>query len=146
MGKRSKRSRLRGRKTAGYGSKKKHRGKGSHGGKGMAGTGKRAGQKLTWVLRYNIGRLGKHGFTSLKQTNIKEREVISLGQISENLESLLKQGIAKKTDDIITLELSGHKILSQGKIEKPIVINAASFSEKAVKKIEKAGGKAIVKE
>jgi len=36
--KRDKRSRIRGRRTIGKGSRKKRRGKGSRGGKGMAGT------------------------------------------------------------------------------------------------------------
>ena len=36
---------FRGSHTHGYGSKKKHRGAGSRGGRGMAGSGKRADQK-----------------------------------------------------------------------------------------------------
>ena len=42
-------AKLRGSRTHGYGSSKKHRGGGSRGGRGMAGT-KR--QKKTWMLKH----------------------------------------------------------------------------------------------
>lgn len=144
MKKRSKRSRLRGRKTAGWGCKKKRRGKGSRGGKGMAGTGKKAGQKITWLLRYHPDYLGKNGFTSLKQKYVKRERTINIGQISERLDVFLKQGAAKKIDGGTVIELHGYKILSQGQLGVALTIKADSFSEKAIKKIEQAGGKAVV--
>ena len=36
------------------------------------------------------------------------------------------------------------KILSEGDIIKPLTVSAHSFSRKAVEKIEKAGGKAVI--
>jgi len=49
---RKKNKRMRGAKTThGYGAKKKHRGSGNKGGKGMAGSGKRADQKKTMILK-----------------------------------------------------------------------------------------------
>jgi len=92
--KRSKRSRIRGRRTCGYGARKKHRGKGSKGGKGLAGTGKKAGHKRTYLLRYGIKALGKKGFKSEKQKKEKKK-VINLREINENVEKWLASGKAK---------------------------------------------------
>ena len=136
--KRAKRSRIRGSTTCGYGYKKKHRGKGSKGGKGMSGTGKRSGQKHTYVLKYFPDYFGKRGFTPEKNTKIKLR-VINLSCIQEKLNTFLKQGIAKKGNSNIELDLTGFKILSGGSIEDKIKIKASSFSEKAIEKLKKAG-------
>ena len=143
--KRSKRSRLRGRGSCGYGARKKHRGKGSRGGKGMAGTGKRAGHKITYVLKYHPNYLGKHGFKSLKKLKLKKgkERAINLAEIEEKLDSFLKKGIAKESKEGIHIELPKYKILSKGIIKRPFIIKAASFSKKAAQKIEKLGGKII---
>lgn len=142
-GKRSKRSRLRGKRTCGWGARKARRGKGHRGGKGMAGTGKRAGQRRTWVLRYRPGYFGKKGFTSLKQKRQKKEKAINLSQISEQLESFLKKDIAKKSAKGIELNLIGYKVLSYGKLKEPIIIRANAFSKAAAQKIKEAGGEAI---
>jgi large subunit ribosomal protein L15 len=138
MGKRSKRSRLRGRGACGYGHKSKHRGKGSKGGKGMAGTGKRAGQLRTWILKYQPDYFGKHGFHSLRKPSYK---TISLGQIHENMHKFLDKGIAKKSGETIEINLKNYKILSNGHIKEKVIIKAKSFSKKAQEKVEKIGGK-----
>ena len=51
VNKRKKFSRQRGGHTHGWGSKKKHRGSGNRGGKGMGGTGKRADQVKTLIWK-----------------------------------------------------------------------------------------------
>ena len=63
--KQKKNKRMRGAKTThGYGAKKKHRGSGNKGGKGMAGSGKRADQKKTMILKvFGNEYFGRHGFT-----------------------------------------------------------------------------------
>lgn len=138
MGKRSKRSRLRGKRTCGYGHKSKHRGKGSKGGKGMAGTGKRAGQLRTWVIQNRPGYFGKHGFKSLKATRIK---TINLDEIQERIHDLIKSGMAKKTELGTEINLQDYKVLSRGEVNQKLIIKANSFSKKAEEKIVKAGGK-----
>ena len=57
--KRKKNSRQHGSTTHGWGAMKKHRGAGNRGGRGLAGTGKRADQMkpLHWKERY-FGKLG----------------------------------------------------------------------------------------
>lgn len=135
--KRSKRSRIRGKRSCGYGARKKHRGKGSQGGKGMAGTGKRAGQLITWILKQKIKYFGKTGF---KNTRKKKLNEINLDEINEKINNFIEKGTAKKTSQGIEINLKGYKILSRGKLNEKLFINAGSFSEKAKKKIESAGG------
>ena len=138
--KRDKKSRIRGRKTCGYGARKKHRGKGSVGGKGMAGTGKRADQKKTLILRKGVEYFGSQR-KLLKKTFI---DVINVGDINKNIEKYLKQGKGKKTSEGIELDLKELKILGDGEIDKKIIIKAKAASKPAVEKIEKAGGKIIL--
>lgn len=141
--KRSKRSRIRGKRSCGMGVRNNYRGKGMQGGKGMAGTGKRAGQKKTWVLKYAPEYFGKRGFLSLKQKVGKEN-VINLDDLQIKLEKFIKEGKAKKTENFIEIELKDFKILSRGNVKEKFLVKAASFSKKAKEKIEKAGGSAIV--
>ena len=65
--KRKKSSRMHGRGTGshGWGFRKKHKKSGHRGGKGMAGTGKRADQKKSLVIKlYGNEYFGKQGITS----------------------------------------------------------------------------------
>lgn len=146
--KRSKRSRLRGRRTCGYGSRKKHRGSGSRGGYGMAGTGKMAGQKKIALLKYSPGYLGKKGFTSLNRLKREKLKVINLDEIQEKINNFIKEGIAKKTGEGIELNFKNFKILSRGKeeLKEKWIVHAKQFSKKAEEKIINAGGKAIKEE
>ncbi len=139
--KRKKRSRLRCRKTCGYGSRKKHRGKGSRGGKGMAGTGKRADHRKTFILKYKPGYFGKRGFKSLKKIKKAKAKVINLDAIEKRLDVFLREGVAKKTPAGIELNLQDHKVLGAGKLRNKLLIKAKTFSKQAKDKIEKAGGK-----
>ncbi|MCL6500720.1 MAG: uL15 family ribosomal protein [Candidatus Pacearchaeota archaeon] len=138
--KRNKRSRIRGKRSCGMGARNNYRGKGMQGGKGMAGTGKRAGQKLTWVWKYAPDYMGKRGFTSMKKLKAKSK-VISLSQIQEHAEKMIKEGIGKRTPEGIEIELKGYKVLSNGILRDKFNIRASSFSKKVKEKIEKSGGK-----
>ena len=143
MVKRDKRSRLRGHRGGGWGSRKKHRSSGSRGGFGMAGTGKKAAQKRTLILKYFPGYFGKRGFHSLKSEERKEAKIINLGDIVLKLANFKKRGIAKAGPDGMELDLAGYKVLSEGNLKEKLIIKADSFSGKAKQKIEAAGGKAI---
>lgn len=144
--KRNKRSRLRGRKTCGWGSRKKHRGKGSHGGKGMAGTGKRADHHKTLI--WNTVReayWGKRGFHS----KFKKFDSINIEDIEKRLNDFIKEGKAKKTAAGIEINLENMKVLGKlgnGELKNKLIIKARSFSENAKEIIEAAGGKAISEE
>ena len=110
---------------------KKSKGSGHRGGKGMAGTGKRADQKKTLILKlYGHGYFGKQGITS-KGTERDKRDRINVGEIQEKY----KPG---------EINLSSYKILGDGEIKNKFIITAQSASKSAIEKVEKAGGKIIV--
>lgn len=133
--KRKKSSRMHGRKmgTHGRGARKKAKGSGHRGGKGMAGSGKRADQKKTLITKlYGNAYFGKQGITS-KGTKRDKRDRINVGEIQEKY----KPG---------EINLSSYKILGDGEIKNKFIITAKEASSSAIKKVEKAGGKIIVKE
>jgi len=71
INKRTKRSRQRGSHTHGWGAKKKHRGAGNRGGRGMAGTGKRADQKKPTIMNlYGNEYFGKRGFLAIEVVEV----------------------------------------------------------------------------
>ena len=106
---------------------KKHKGKGNVGGKGMAGSGKRADQKKTFINKYFKKYFGKAG---LKKKQIKIKVI--------NLDDIMNKYKDKKE-----IKLPRYKVLGRGEINKKIIINAKFFSKSAKDKIEKAGGKAV---
>ncbi len=78
--KRKKVSRMRGRGmgTHGRGARKKGKGKGHKGGKGMAGSGKRADHKKTLITKlYGKRYFGKQGITSKRTKKKKENKINS---------------------------------------------------------------------
>jgi len=115
---------MRGTRYHGYAAKK-HKGKGNKGGKGMAGSGKKADQKKSYVLKYHHPYFGRKGFTS-RSTVKKKNKVI-------NIEDL------NKYDGEANLPI--YKILSKGELQKKLVIRCKAISKKAREKIEKVGGK-----
>jgi large subunit ribosomal protein L15 len=142
--KRNKRSRIRGERRCGYGFGKKHRGKGSKGGKGMAGTGKRAAQKRTYIDKYMPEYFGRHGFKSLQQIKKEKQKIINLSEIQENLAKFIADGKAKKTAEGIEVNFEDYKILADGEVKDKLIIKAKSASLKAMQKVEKAGGKILL--
>ena len=69
--KRKKVNKYRGSQTHGGGAKKKRRGAGNRGGRGMAGSGKRADQKKPSILKeYGNRYFGKRGFRSKNKKKI----------------------------------------------------------------------------
>ena len=138
--KRKKNSRQRRSHTHGWGSKKKHRGKGNKGGAGKAGTGKRADSKKPsyWKLEKVKGFKSKSRRKKIKAVNIY--------YIEENFDRLLKDNKIKKEQDKYILNLKDigyNKLLSKGKITKPIIIHSPFASKKSVEKIKQAGGELI---
>ncbi len=132
--KKKKSRRYRAGSTHGHGSRKKWKGSGHKGGKGMAGTGKRADQKKTLVIKlYGNKYFGKQGITS-KSTFKKKNKVINLRDIEKNFNSL------KKFEKDGWLDLRRYKILGEGEINRKIKIKALDVSKSAREKIEKTGG------
>lgn len=147
--KRKKSSRMHGRGTGshGWGFRKKHKKSGHRGGKGMAGSGKRADQKKTLILKlYGNDYFGKQGITS-RGTKRDIRKRINLIDLEANIESYIKKKIAKKNKDFIELNLNNYKILGGGKnfsLKNKIVIRALEASKSAIEQVKKSGGEIIL--
>jgi len=121
MGK-TKTSKMRGSKTCGYGSKKKHRGKGSKGGSGFAGSKK---HKKFKILKEN-----PNYFIHKKLKKRKEEKIVNIRDLGKF-----------KEEKINLKELGYTKLLGDGEINRKLEIVIDKFSKKAEEKIKKAGGK-----
>jgi len=137
---RSKTSRLRGTHTHGYGSKKKHRGAGSRGGRGMAGTGKRGDVKKP-VIWKDKKYFGKHGF---KKKNISIKiNAITITAVEQMMDILIGKKAAEEKAGTFEIDLKKagyNKLLSTGKATKKMNITVPYASAKSVEKIKAAGG------
>ncbi|MFH1249360.1 MAG: uL15m family ribosomal protein [archaeon] len=144
--KRDTRSRIRGLRVCGYGHGKKHKGSGSKGGVGMAGTGKKAGQKVTLIHAKMPDYFGSHGFSSLQKMKRKAAKKMNIIDIEAKLSYMIEKGIAKKNGEAIELNLFDYKILGEGETKNKFIIKVRAISAGAREKIEKAGGKVIIEE
>lgn len=86
-------------------------------------------------------RLPKRGFSNIFKKEYSIVNIKDLNKFDKNQEItpevLLSKGIIKSKSLPI-------KILSDGNIEKSLIIKAHKFSQQAIKKIEESGGKAEV--
>ncbi len=143
--KRKKNTRQRGSHTHGWGSKKKHRGSGNRGGKGMAGTGKKADSKKPLVWK-NKKYFGKYGF---KPKTSKVLNVITLKDLNDKLESLVEEKLAVKENDVYKInlkELGYDKLLGNGSLNVKVEIVVPKATKKAITIIEENGGKIFLEE
>lgn len=129
INKRKKVVKYRGSKTHGGGSKKKRRGAGNRGGRGMAGSGKRADQKKPMILKlYGSEYYGRHGFKRPPET-VKQLKTINVMELNKF-----------EGDNINLKEIGYDKLLGKGSINKKINVYVEHVSKHAVEKIKKAGG------
>ncbi len=139
--KRSKNSRQRGTHTHGWGSKKKHRGAGNRGGRGMAGSGKRGDAKKPSVWKGKKQYLGKSGF---KKKNIKSKiKSITIKTLIQEMPKLIGKKLAEEKGGVFVVDLGKigcNKLLSTGNATLKLKITTSYASAKAVEKIKAAGG------
>ncbi|MBI2580390.1 50S ribosomal protein L15 [Candidatus Woesearchaeota archaeon] len=145
VNKRKKDTKQRGSHTHGWGSKKKHRGSGNRGGKGMAGTGKRSDaiKPSIWAEEY----FGKHGF--VRKGSKRGPVSVNVGFIDENAERLAARKVATQDNGAYIIdigELGFGKLLGKGKVTKKLVITANYASASAAEAVKAAGGQVIVNE
>jgi len=136
----------RGYSSHGYGARKKHRGAGSRGGRGMAGSGRRADQKKPTILNiYGPDYFKKTGFKSKVVRHIKPINIEALEQMFDELLAS-KKIKEEKGFYVINLEDIGfNKLLGKGKASKKFMIHATAASAKAAEKIRALGGDVITK-
>lgn len=141
--KRKKSSRIKGKGmgTAGTGARKNKRGSGCRGGIGMSGTGKRADHKKSLVQKlYGHNYFGKQGITS-RGTKRDTRQRINVGEIQDKIEKFGKKG-----KEGYEIKLLNYKILGKGEVKDKLIVSCLEASKSAIEKIEKAGGKVVIKE
>jgi len=142
---RRKARKFRGSRTHGYGRVGQHRKGGSRGGKGRA-AGRKHGHMWSYIIKYEPDRFGKHGFHR-PQELVREPRTINVGELDEIIDLLLENKIAEYKENEIVIDVTKlglDKVLGKGKVTKPLIIKAKSFTTSAIKKIEGARGKAII--
>lgn len=120
---------------SGYG---KTAGRGTKGQKSISGYSQKRGFEGGQMPLHR--RLPKRGFTNIFRKEFSEVNLDKLERIKKQeikLKDLKEAGIIKKESENI-------KILGRGDISSAKTIHAHRFSQSALKKIEKAGGKAIL--
>ena len=131
--------RYRGHTTHGGGHRKKRRGAGSRGGRGLAGTGKKSGH------RKHLHWLGRTGFTSKRRAAAPK--TINVGFFTkEAVLNWVQEGQAAKEKDgyVIDLAKLGYgKLLGAGATLLKLKIIVDSYSAQAEQKITAAGGSII---
>ncbi len=141
MGDKDKTKKFRGSRTCGGGTHKNRRGAGNRGGRGHAG-----GCKHHFVKELKLGRgYGDYGFKR-PQKVIQSAPTIDVGMLDEMAETLVEQKKARVRTGKYYITIDDFKVLGAGQVHKPLIVTASSFSERAVEKLEAAGGKAKITE
>ena len=143
--KKKKTRKLRGSRLYGYGKQRQHRRSGRGGGFGGAGAHK---HWWTWYTAHwpDYFGMGRRGFKRPRAV-AKEINPINLGDIEKMIEELKEKGAVKMREDgklEVDLSAAGYdKVLGRGRISKPMVIKARSFSRIALERISQIGGEAV---
>ena len=121
-------------------------GQGRTAGKGHKGYQSRSGTKNRFHFEGGqtplMRRLPKRGFSNygfrkeVQIVNLEKIDSLKIEKVDANI--LHEKGVIKKIDVPV-------KILGNGDVKNPITITANMFSTSAIRKLEKAGGKAIYK-
>ena len=114
--------------THGGGHRKKRRGAGSRGGRGNAGSGKRAGHKKRQHLTGKQGFRPRRTIETIKSINVSYFTAVKV-------ESLVAEGIAKKEGNTHIIDLAK---LNVQKVALKLTVAHASAS--AIEKVKAAGG------
>ena len=134
-----KNERHRGSRTHGRG-KKGGRGAGLRGGRGNSGLNKHNQLKVKIDNPRYFGRIGFKRHPSLHNN----KGIINVGSIQSDLPKYLENGIAKKEGKSIVIDLTEtdyEKLLGGGVIKSPLTIKVYEATQKAIDKVEAAGGK-----
>lgn len=116
-------------------------GRGQKGQKSRSGFSQRPGFESGHIPLYR--RLPRRGFNNHNfRTTYAVVNLLDLQRVKEDSidpEILAKAGLVRSTDSLV-------KVLGDGSIDRKITISAHKFSASAQKKIEEAGGKAVILE
>jgi len=143
--KKKKNIRQRGKRWHGWGrGHAHHKGAGNRGGRGRAGTGKRAdhNKAKTWKIEHYFG---KFGFK--KKGAVREIKAINTDYLEKNIERLVRNELAELKGGIYIVDISKlgyNKLLAKGKVNKKFNITCEIASPGAKENIEAAGGSVVV--
>jgi large subunit ribosomal protein L15 len=130
----------------GYGrGQSHHKGAGNRGGRGRAGTGKRADTKKPSYWKTETP--GRFGFTSKSKMSRTKRQAINLEDVHFHLAAWVDKGLALKSPKGYDIELkkAGYdKLLGTGDIKEKLFIITDFASKNAVEKVKEAGGEVKV--
>ena len=131
---------FRGDSSHGGGHKKKRRGAGHRGGRGMAGLHK---HKYIYAIKHGLikGTKGARSLYGFSPKNVSEVSTMNVGRLDE-LAGAMEKG--KKTIDLAEFKIN--KLLGGGRVTRSLVVKVDACSGKAKAKIEAAGGKVDVLE
>jgi large subunit ribosomal protein L15 len=138
--KRKKTTRLSGSRSYGHGLRKKPRGAGHRGGRGNAGSGKRADQNKPSFWK-DVDYFGKHGF--IKKGARKNIRAINTDYLEKNIDKLVSEKKAELKNGIYAVDLGklGYdKLLCKGFISRKFNITCLKASKGAKERIEASGG------
>lgn len=130
----------RGSRTHGWGQIGQHRKTGAKGGHGRAGMHK---HKWTWVLRYNRDYFGRHGFFRPNRREMRAVNLVQLATLAENLE---RSAGAKVVEGRLLVNLAAmgiRKVVAGGKVSKPLLVVAETWTKRAEERIREAGGEIV---
>ena len=132
-------NKYRGHTTHGGGHRKKRRGAGSRGGRGNAGTGKRANTKVAGGKVIS----GRNGFTPRGRTIVHDNAINVSFFTKSKVNKLVDAGKATVDGDVFVIDLDqlGYtKLLGAGQSEVKLKLKVSDFSKLAETKINESGG------
>jgi len=101
--------------------------------------------KFKWMIKYDPDHFGRHGFT--RHAMIRETRAINLEELVACLPEFEASGHAKRSDGGYDVDLTAagfDKLLGGGRLATALTIRVSAASEKAVAKVQEAGGKVLL--
>ena len=141
---------MRGRRTHGYGRVGQHRKTGQRAGRGKTTQWKKS-KKSFYLKQKELGfpdpdwDIGKKGFKRPQDVRrIHQVNTINIRDLDQKIDNYVLDKKASKTGNTYKInlnEINIQKVLGRGQINKVINISVNKASQKAIEKIETAGGK-----
>ena len=143
----------RGTRTIGYGRVGQHRKTGQRAGKGKTTQWKKS-KRSYYLKQKELGfpdpdwDIGKKGFKRPQDiVRLSTVNIVNVKDLDYKIDKYVDDNKATKSGDTYTINLEGvniQKVLGRGEINKKINITVNKASERAVQKIEDAGGKVTI--
>ena len=144
---------MRGTRTCGYGRVGQHRKAGQRAGKGKT-TQWQKSKKSYYLKQKELGfpdpdwDMGKKGFKRPQDmVRLSTINTVNVKDLDYKIEKLVEEKKATKSGDTYTINLVSvniQKVLGRGEINKKVNVTVNKASERAIQKIEAAGGKVTI--